>query len=315
MNRILSLLLLLLLAPVTVFAQNVNYSDVRAMRSTQSLAVVGGTIDTQPIDTAGVHQLGIQWKVATVAGTYTTCTVQAKTTFDGGTNYLTLGSAASITVTTGTNNAWTLTAPLATTVSSTVANSFGERTKFTFACSGAYGTSAPTVVSVIGATATGSSGGGGTITSFPDNEPFNLQQVLGSTLSATNPVFVSEVVGTTAGCTPNSLISAGSVNETEVKATAGKLYSIWAMSLDATPVYIKIYNDTAANTDQTDTPLIRIMVPANSTATLGAGFTGLNWPTGVTFGTAITFRATTGIADNDTGALTANEVIIGWCFN
>ena len=43
--------------------------------------------------------------------------------------------------------------------------------------------------------------------------------------------------------------------------------------------------------------------------TNGAGFT-LSIPNGIAFSTAITVAATTGIADADTGAPGANEVII-----
>jgi hypothetical protein len=90
-----------------------------------------------------------------VTGTYTTCTAQAKTTYDGST-WLTLGSAVSLTVTTGAVNAWMIleqgaseSALTTSAASSTAALGFGQLTKFTFACSGGYGTSAPVTVSVI----------------------------------------------------------------------------------------------------------------------------------------------------------------------
>lgn len=118
---------------------------------------------------------------------------------------------------------------------------------------------------------------------------------------------------TTGGCTWSSTISGASVNEVAVKATAGQIYAIAVFSLDATPVYWKFYNDTAANIDESDTPVLRLMVPANSTASLGAGVVH-TFPTGIEFSTAITFRATTGIADNDTGALSANEVLLNVCY-
>lgn len=124
---------------------------------------------------------------------------------------------------------------------------------------------------------------------------------------------VTPIADTTGGCTYSSTISAATVNETAVKATAGQIYSVEAFSLDATPVYWKFYNDTAANIDETDTPVLRLMIPANSTASLGAGIVQ-KWPVGIQFSTAITFRATVGIADNDTAALTANEVLLNVCY-
>lgn len=124
---------------------------------------------------------------------------------------------------------------------------------------------------------------------------------------------VTDAAAVLAGaCTPGSFISAGTVNETEIKATAGQLDGLWAFSLDATPVYLKLYNDTAANIDETDTPVARFGLPANATAANGAG-NNLVPPGGMNFSTAIVLRATSGIADNSTGVLTASEVLVTWC--
>ncbi len=155
------------------------------------------------------------------------------------------------------------------------------------------------------------------VTSLPANASVDITRVSGATQSASNPLAVRiSADGTNflnlAASTCNSIISAGSVNETAIKASAGYLDFVSVYSLDATPVYLKLYNDTTANIDETDTPLMRIMTGANSTAALGAG-NNLVLP-GSYFSTAITFRTTTGIADNDTGVLTASEVLVNWCF-
>ncbi len=119
---------------------------------------------------------------------------------------------------------------------------------------------------------------------------------------------------TTGGCTMGvPQISTGAVMEYEIKATAGQLYGLWAYSLDATPVYVKIYNDTAANTDENDTPVGVFMVPSNSTAANGAGNNLVPFP-GIEHSVAITARVVTGIAHTNTGALTANEVILTSCY-
>jgi hypothetical protein len=128
----------------------------------------------------------------------------------------------------------------------------------------------------------------------------------------TTPWLVTTNAATSGGCTPGSSISTAAVLETEIKATAGQLYQMMVTSIDATPVYAKLYNDTAANTDETDTPIQRFVVPSQGTAN-GAGF-ALPIPTGMVFSTAITLRVTTGAADNDTGALTANEVLVSYCY-
>lgn len=166
--------------------------SLSAFAQTQSQQVVNATtatVSSTGFDTRGVHQLGIDWKFGTVVGSYTTCTVQAKTTFDG-TNYLTLGSAVTVTVTSGQTNAWTLAEPLGTSVSSTAANSFGTNTLLTFACSG-YGTSAPAAVSVMmqsipGASSSG--GGGGNVQgTLADNVTNTANPVIiGGTYNGTN---------------------------------------------------------------------------------------------------------------------------------
>lgn len=97
-------------------------------------------------------------------------------------------------------------------------------------------------------------------------------------------------------------------SEEEIKASAGQIYWIHAMNMVATARYLKFYNATAASvTVGTTTPVLTFPIPANSTT--GAGFV-FNIPQGIPFGTAISVACTTGVADNDTGAPGANDVII-----
>lgn len=99
-------------------------------------------------------------------------------------------------------------------------------------------------------------------------------------------------------------------SEDEVKGSAGKLGFLHVMNMAATVRYLKIYNDTAANvTVGTTTPTLTIPIPSNGD-TLGAGFTISFGDAGLAFSTAITIAATTAVADNDTGAPGANEVIV-----
>ena len=100
------------------------------------------------------------------------------------------------------------------------------------------------------------------------------------------------------------------IDETEedVKTAAGQLYWIHAMNMVATARYLKFYNATAASvTVGSTTPVLTIPIPANSTT--GAGFT-VSIPQGLAFSTAICVACTTGVADADTGAPGANDVII-----
>jgi hypothetical protein len=109
------------------------------------------------------------------------------------------------------------------------------------------------------------------------------------------------------GADPYSLISAASTNATSVATVASNIWSIEAFSLDGTPVYLKLYDDSSAPTVGTDTPVKRLMIPG--TVGQGNGFT-LAFPRGIYFANGIGFGLTTGIADNNTGAVAANEVLI-----
>lgn len=108
------------------------------------------------------------------------------------------------------------------------------------------------------------------------------------------------------GCTPYKNLDCDET-EDEIKATAGKLFWIHVMNLHASSTrYIKFYNATATNvTVGTTVPVLTFPVPANV-----AGFTIGFGPQGTQFDTAITVAATTGFADNDTGAPGANEIVL-----
>jgi len=150
-----------LVALLSVWAPRAHgdaYSSLRhpvfqAITDSPTIAIAGAAATSGATPTAGAHRAEIQWAFGTVTGTYGSCTVQAKTTFDGA-NWLTLGSAASVTVSTGALNAWSVIEQLGTTsvttsaASSTAALSFGAQTEYVFACS-SYGTSAPVALSVI----------------------------------------------------------------------------------------------------------------------------------------------------------------------
>ncbi len=143
----------LVVAALALAAIPTPHAPIGFQTDTPAITISGATADTTATPTANAREAQINWTFGTVSGTYTTCTAQAKTSYDG-TNYLTLGSAATVTATSNTVNAWTVIEQLGTTtvttsaVSSTAALGFGQLTKFTFACS-SYGTSAPVTVTVI----------------------------------------------------------------------------------------------------------------------------------------------------------------------
>ncbi len=91
-----------------------------------------------------------------------------------------------------------------------------------------------------------------------------------------------------------------------VKGSAGQVYWLHVMNLASATRFVKIYNATSG-TIGTGTPVLTFPI-ATQGDTNGAGFT-LSIPNGIAFATGISIGASTGIADNDTGAPGANEVV------
>ena len=93
-------------------------------------------------------------------------------------------------------------------------------------------------------------------------------------------------------------------SEEEVKGSEGVIYGYYFYNANAAIRYLKFYNATAANTTVgTTVPVMTLPLPATT-----AGH--VTFSDGVRFSTAITVAATTGLADNDTGAPSAADVIV-----
>jgi hypothetical protein len=103
------------------------------------------------------------------------------------------------------------------------------------------------------------------------------------------------------------VISAASTNATSAKGSAGKVYTIIATNINAAVRYLKLYNKASSPTVGTDTPVFTIAIPGN---TAGAGIVISFGDTGVNFATGIAYAITTGVADADTGAVAANEIVV-----
>lgn len=108
------------------------------------------------------------------------------------------------------------------------------------------------------------------------------------------------------GTTPYKLISLATTNANMVKASGGNLYSIVAIGLTSTVRYLKLYNKATVPTVGTDVPLMTIPIPAN---TQGAGI-AIPFSMGVNFPLGIAIAITSGLADNNTGAILANDVVV-----
>lgn len=119
---------------------------------------------------------------------------------------------------------------------------------------------------------------------------------------------VGEVPVTSGGLSISTLTLANSTNATNVKASAGQLYSITGFNMSsATPVWVSLYNNAGTPTCGTSI-VYQAMIPGSTT---GAGFV-LNVPPGIAFSTGIAFCATTGIAG--TGAVAASTYVVNFGF-
>lgn len=93
-------------------------------------------------------------------------------------------------------------------------------------------------------------------------------------------------------------------SEEEVKASAGTVYWLRWHNRSTAERFLKFYNATAASvTVGTTTPVLTIPLEADSGETVAI-------PHGLFFSTAICVAVTTGVADADTGAPGANDVVI-----
>lgn len=91
-----------------------------------------------------------------------------------------------------------------------------------------------------------------------------------------------------------------------VKASPGCVYGMWISNLATSTRFVKFY-DATSGTAGTGTPVITIAIPGNATDDVSGNFGPGGM--GITFATGICVGAVTGVADNDTGAPGANEVV------
>jgi len=116
---------------------------------------------------------------------------------------------------------------------------------------------------------------------------------------------ITDVPATTGGLSKFHLVGAATTNATNVKASAGQVYAITAFNIAATPAYLKFHNSATtptAGTGITDT----FIIPGN---TSGAGVV-INIDKGIAFSTGIGITLVTGIADADTTAIAASNVVV-----
>jgi len=127
----------------------------------------------------------------------------------------------------------------------------------------------------------------------------------------TTDLNVKDVPQTSGGLSFNYVLSAGSNNKTQVKGSAGQLYSIVATNVNASPRYLKVFNNTSAGvTAGTTAADYQFLIPGNAS---GAGI-AINFDKGIAMSTGITIMITTGVSLTDNTSTAANEqsVLIGY---
>ena len=119
----------------------------------------------------------------------------------------------------------------------------------------------------------------------------------------TGTVTTSPIPGTSGGLTTVRDIDLDEASAANIKGSAGQVYGWYIVNTHATAWrYVKLYNKATGPTVGSDTPLITFGIPP-------AGGANEMSTHGIVFDTGIGWAATTGVADNDTGAPGANEVV------
>jgi hypothetical protein len=120
-------------------------------------------------------------------------------------------------------------------------------------------------------------------------------------------LMTGQVAHTVGGWTPYAALSTAAVLTAELKGSAGQIGSLQCFNNGANEVFIRLYNQTGAPASTDGANIIwRGMIPGNAA---GAGFV-VTIPIGIACATGIGVRVSAAVADNDTTALTANEVMV-----
>lgn len=117
---------------------------------------------------------------------------------------------------------------------------------------------------------------------------------------------VSIATSTSTGLTIYRVLSLATTNGAIVKASPGTVSGWYISNVNAAARFVKLYNLAAALTVGTSTPVITLAIPGN---TAGAGANVAFLP-GIAFSTGIGIGITGAVADNDTTAVAANEVVV-----
>jgi hypothetical protein len=122
-------------------------------------------------------------------------------------------------------------------------------------------------------------------------------------VNSTGSLWVTPVPNTAGGLLISRTLSAATTNATSVKASAGQVFGWYISNANAAVRFLKLYNKASAPTVGTDTPVMTIQIPAGAAA-------NVEFSHGIAFATGIALALTANVADADTSAVAANEIII-----
>lgn len=107
---------------------------------------------------------------------------------------------------------------------------------------------------------------------------------------------------------PGKLVSAASTNATLVLGAPCEVTKLTVSNTNAAARYLKIYDTATAPTVGTDVPVATYLIPGATTGT------GSNIPITIpdSFQLGFGLALTTGVADSDTGAVAANEIVVNY---
>jgi hypothetical protein len=112
----------------------------------------------------------------------------------------------------------------------------------------------------------------------------------------------------TGGATPSNYIAAASNNSTNLKASAGTVYSVLLINNTATEKFVRLYDSASAPTCTSATGVVFYSpIPANSTT--GAGFV-VPMPVGMTFANGIGWCITGASGTTDNTSTAAGDVVM-----
>ena len=189
------------------------------------------------------------------------------------------------------------------------------------------GASTEATLSTLNGKVTAVNTGAVTVSTFPDNEPFNVAQMNGVAVTmgngaagtgvqrvtlasdstgqvalAAGTALAGEIAPVTTATTTNTALtsyttSAASTNSTSVKASAGNVYGIRVINTTSTIYYLRMYNSSSAPTCSSATGFIET-IPVPNGAGAGAGFVSMQ-PFGQSYTTGIGYCLTGGGSSTD----------------